>query len=344
MITSILCCRRRGHESPAAKALLEVQDPDRRKLQSDGGTEPVPCGTDAARRRLQQIKEQERLQNRQRRRLAEESTTVGASDEFDKNTFSSTSLGEDPVVNHVDNEQEVDENISKFGKPRGPPQGQEATLLAALKRADKLLKESHWEPAIREYDIVITLAPKDWRGHRGKALAWEGIGNFLKAYSACRRGTEELPKNKGLKLLADHCRSRYKERQARQREEEEARRTAHGGQTEDQHALTKDQAREILDVTLEKFDQPCTEKLRAIARQALETTDTIQRMTLMGESLFPELQKTLGPEMAKYGLPSENMEVLLDSMGQIQFLAAGDQEMEAKVQRIWTLLTTGKLA
>lgn len=175
-------------------------------------------------------------------------------------------------------------------------------------------------------------------------MAWEGIGNFLKAYSACRRGTEELPKNKGLKLLADHCRSRYKERQARQREEEEARRTAHGGQTEDQHALTKDQAREILDVTLEKFDQPCTEKLRAIARQALETTDTIQRMTLMGESLFPELQKTLGPEMAKYGLPSENMEVLLDSMGQIQFLAAGDQEMEAKVQRIWTLLTTGKLA
>eukprot|EP00930_Biecheleria_cincta_P033886 TRINITY_DN23459_c0_g1_i1.p1 TRINITY_DN23459_c0_g1~~TRINITY_DN23459_c0_g1_i1.p1 ORF type:complete len:347 (-),score=74.08 TRINITY_DN23459_c0_g1_i1:34-1074(-) len=344
----ITCCRRRGQVSPVSKVFLEVQSPYDRKLQSDVCMQPAPCGADAARRRLTHIKAQQELRKRQQRQLAEgeepkEATTGRACDELDQDRSCSRSLGEEPEVSRLHKEHEVDESIAKFGKTRGPPKGQEAMFLATLRRAEKLLNEGYWQPAIQEYDAVIALAPKDWRGHRGKVLAWEGLGNFLKAYSSCRRGMEELPKNNGLKALADHCRARYKKLQFQQREEEEARRAAHGRKTEDQHALTKTQAREILDITLEKIDQPCTERLRTIARQALETTDAIERMTLLGDNMFPELQKTLGPELARHSLPHESMEMLLDSMMQIQLLAAGDPEMQTKVQRIWMLLTTGKL-
>jgi len=89
-----------------------------------------------------------------------------------------------------------------------------------LKRGSELLRETGADGeksfiyAEVSYDKAIELAPLDWRGYYGKAVALQQQGKYFKAFQAVRRGCERLPESKILKEMEESTREAYRQAKA----------------------------------------------------------------------------------------------------------------------------------
>eukprot|EP00931_Biecheleriopsis_adriatica_P054279 TRINITY_DN31924_c0_g1_i1.p1 TRINITY_DN31924_c0_g1~~TRINITY_DN31924_c0_g1_i1.p1 ORF type:complete len:352 (+),score=113.53 TRINITY_DN31924_c0_g1_i1:31-1056(+) len=335
------CCRRR---TLAEETKAESEDESRPlKEESEDAERVSETGRTAAERRILELQQQvltggsaaeRRLKQLQRRKVQDAEAVVSGGAPPEKPAAAAKAKVEEEVITEIDG--------CTFGKPRGPPKKeQQQTLREILKRADMLLQEGVWEAALNEYDAAVQLAPKDWRGHRGKAMAWQGIGNFLRAYSACKRGIEQLPSNKGLAELAERCRVKYKERQKADQEARQEEVVPEGRKT-----LSQEEAKEFLDTAIAEFDNPQNaEKLKALAAEVQSAgDDMIARQDVIQKKLLPQVVETLGPHLQKYDLGTDDsMNALMEAVMQIQFYATSDTEMQPKVQRMIDFVMTGKL-
>ncbi|CAE8587949.1 unnamed protein product [Polarella glacialis] len=205
-----------------------------------------------------------------------------------------------------------------------------------LQKASGFLELKAWQSAEQAYEIAVELAPRDWRTHQGKALALQGQGRFLKAFSASKVGLEQLPGNVVLQALMEQSRTKFKGQRDAEVEKQSAERKL-------APSLTKEQARQVMSKAMEHFEESQNlAKIKAAIDQcrASSSDPSVQQMAIQ-TTMLPMVQKVLGPELEQFGFDANST---LDAMMQIQFLAAGDQEMQAKVMRVMNFLMTGVLA
>lgn len=102
---------------------------------------------------------------------------------------------------------------SKTKRPAKPKELSKVEKL--LQKGSELLSSEQYTYAELSYDKAIEHDPKDWRTHYGKVVALQGQGKYFVAFSAARKGLEEIPDNRMLRDVQEEVRLQYKGQSAK---------------------------------------------------------------------------------------------------------------------------------